>query len=222
MNRIIKSFVLAAFATGAVYAGKSVVPAVSPVAEVEDYSAWYVGAGIVLGTYEGKCPEGCPYEDDTWGPMVRIGYDFNQYVGIEGRYLRSLWGEGANGGERFEHYGLYLKPMLPVGERFNLYGLLGYGHTRSINDGGNGNLPEISDWGFVWGAGVEFDLSDSQGDYIEHASYDRAFDGHGDQEKGWGLFIDYQRPWSDHDFTHNGRRGKVDLGMLSVGVTYDF
>ena len=222
MKKLTIGAVTALILAAGLHAGKNVAPATAPVAAVEDYSAWYVGAGLVYGTYKSHCPEGCPYEDDTWGPMVRVGYDFNQYFGIEGRAMRSVWGKGANGGERFEHYGIFAKPMLPFADRFNLYGLLGYGYTSTINTGGNGNLPEIDDWGFSWGIGLEVDLSDRKGDFIKQASYDRAFDGYADQEKGWGLFIDYQQLWNDHDFTHFGRKGIADLGVISVGITYDF
>ena len=214
-----KVLIAAALVMSAAQAGKDVIPAVAPVAPVEDYSAWYVGVGLVMGTVELYRPEvNCRYEDNTWGVMGRVGYDFNQYIGIEGRALRTFWGKGNNGGELFEHYGLYAKPMLPIGERFNVYGLIGYGYTATINSGGIGTLPEFDDWGFNWGIGLEYDLSKKSADFIEHASYDREFDGQADQEKGWGLFIDYQQPWSGKQF---GIR-KADLGILSVGVTYDF
>ena len=218
MKKILLSSVAVLMMSIAAQAGKDVVPAATPVAPVEDYSAWYVGVGITMGTVTLYNNSDCRYEDNTWGGMVRAGYDVNQYFGIEGRALRSFWGKGPDGGERFEHYGLYAKPMLPIGERLNVYGLLGYGHTATINSGGTGNLPEVDDWGFVWGAGVEFDLSKKSSDFIEHASYDREFDGQADQERGWGLFVDYQQPWNGKNF---GKRD-ADLGILSVGVTYDF
>jgi len=210
-----------AILSGVLQAGKDVLPAVAPVAPVENYSAWYAGVGLILGTVTLSKTD-CRYEDQTWGIMGRVGYDFNQYFGIEGRAMRTLWGKGANGGERFEHYGLYLKPMLPLGERFNAYGLLGYGYTSTINTGGNGNLPEVDDWGFSWGLGLEYDLSKKADDFVEHASYDREFDGQADQERGWGLFVDYQQLWLKHKFVHNKLEKKADLGVISVGVTYDF
>jgi len=217
MKKALLSVLAATVVSVHLQAGKDVVPAAAPVAPVEDYSAWYAGIGLVTGTVEFYRPA-CRYEDNTWGVMGRIGYDFNQYFGVEGRALRSFWGKGNNGGERFEHYGLYAKPMYPLGERFNVYGLIGYGHTSTINTGGIGTLPEVDSWDVNWGVGLEFDLSKKSADFIEHASYDREFDGQADQEKGWGLFVDYQRPWHEKKF---GKR-KADLGMLSVGVTYDF
>jgi len=211
--------------------GKSVAPVVSPIAEIaqEDVNPWYVGVGIIpYSLYRSHCPTGCPYEDYTYGAMVRGGYEINEYFGIEARALRTFWGAGKNGGERFEHYGIYAKPMYPVSERFNAYGLLGYGWTSSINSGGNGNLPEVETWGFSWGVGIEFDLSDTKSDFQENVTYDRPFDGYADQEHSWGLFIDYQSLMHGKAFSHYTKdnkliEGKADIvHVISMGITYDF
>ena len=46
------------------------------------------------------------------------GWEYNQYVGIEGRALKATvdsdWGETT-------HYGIYLKPQYPVSEEVNIY-----------------------------------------------------------------------------------------------------
>jgi len=189
----------------------------------------YIGVGIIpYGVYQSHCPIGCPYEDITYGAMVRAGYEINEYFGFEARAMRTFWGKGKNGGERFEHYGIYAKPMYPVSERFNVYGLVGYGWTSSINSGGNGNLPEVGSWGFSWGAGIEFDLSDKKSDFDDKVGYDREFDGYADQEKGWGLFIDYQSLMHKQHFIHTGVSGQLIKGeadifhVISMGITYDF
>ena len=207
--------------------GKVLAPAVVPVipVEQEEVNPWYIGIGLIpYAEYKSYCERGVSYDDVTYGAMVRGGYDINQYFGLEARIMGTFWGKGPNGGERFAHYGLYAKPMYPVSERINVYGLAGYGYTESINSGGNGNLPEIDDWGFSWGIGLEFDLSDRKDDFMEKVAYDREFDGYADQEKGWGLFIDYQRLWDDHSFVNQklNKSGTVDLDVISVGITYDF
>ena len=226
MKKVISKVLLSIAAFGTLLnAGGSTAPVAAVVAPVtsEDVSHWYLGIGFIpYGKYDSYCPTGCPYEDYTYGAMVRGGYEVNQYIGIEARALGTFWGEGENGGERFRHFGLYAKPMYPVSERINVYGLLGYGYTKTINSGGNGNLPEIDDWTFSWGAGLEFDLSDKKGDFIKNADYDRPFDGYADQERGWGLFIDYQQLFQDHDFTYRNKDGNADIGVISIGVTYDF
>jgi len=206
--------------------GKVSQPATIPVVPIvqKAVNPWYVGVGALYAKYKSYCDRGVSYEDITYGGLLRGGYEFNQYIGVEARYLRTFLDEGENGGEALEHYGLYLKPNYPVTERFNLYALLGYGHTESINDGGNGYLPEIKDDGLSWGIGVEYDLSSREDDFVENTLYERAFDGYGDQEKGWSLFIDYQNFWSDLDFFNAAvkKNGTVDSWAFSFGVTYDF
>ena len=62
--------------------------------------------------------------------------------------------------------------------------------------------------------GLEFDLSSKDDDYEEDVRYERPFDGHANQEKGWGLFIDYQQLLIKSDLP--------DMDIVSIGVTYDF
>jgi OOP family OmpA-OmpF porin len=180
--------------------------------ETVDINPWYAGVGLTWGKFHKKRAD-CRYEDVTYGAMVRGGYEWNQYIGIEARALGTFWGEDSKGGQKMKHVGLFAKPAYPLGEDFDVYGLLGYGWTKTTT-GGNGNLPTINEHGFSWGIGLEFDLSDMDHDYIENGDYKREFDGHADQEKGWGLFIDYQRLLV--------KSGRPDMDVVSVGLTYDF
>jgi OOP family OmpA-OmpF porin len=207
-------------------AGKNVLPASTPVVPVsKDYSAWYVGGGILWARDDLRhMSTSCEIKDENSGAMVRAGYDFNEYFGVEARALGTFWGyDTFNGGAGFKHIGLYVKPQLPFANRFNVYGLLGYGWTKVDNDGGNQYAPDHSAWGFSWGIGMEMDLSDSKGDYIENAAYDRPFDGYADQDKGWGVFVDFQQFWKDKKFPHRSSgRCKGTIEAVSVGLTYHF
>ena len=51
-------------------------------------------------------------------------------------------------------------------------------------------------------------------DREEDTLYEGGFDGQGDQERGWGLFVDYQRLLIKSDVP--------DMDVVSAGVTYDF
>ena len=201
--------------TSFVAGGKNVVPAVVPVIPVEsvDINPWYVGVGLTAGRYHDDCIATCVYEDVTYGMLVRVGYEWNQYLGVEARALSTFWEADPLGGEKLQHFGLFVKPSYPLGEDFNIYGLLGYGWTKT-RTGGNGNLPTIDDHGFSYGIGLEYDLSSKEDDYIPNGNYDRAFDGQANQEKGWGLFIDYQKLLV--------KSGVPDMYVISVGITYDF
>lgn len=213
---LIVSFLITTLSTMLFPGGKGVILASSPVAPIEtvDPSPWYLGAGVVWAKLSGcNLQPGCEYEDVTYGGMVRGGYEYNQYLGIEARYIRTFLDEGPFGGTPLAHAGIFLKPQYPVSERVNLYGLLGYGYTENLGNGARLNYFD-SDWGFSTGAGIEYDLSDRKGDRIENSNYDRVFDGYADQGRGWSLFLDYQRLLIKSDVP--------DLDAVSVGLKYDF
>lgn len=215
---IFSSLVTIAFFSTTLYAGgKGAAPvesAVEPIPVAIEPSPVYIGAGLIWGIYNWcrTTPE-CEYEDATYGAMLRGGYEWNQYFGIEARVLGTFWKADPLGGQKLRHYGLFAKPMYPIGEDFNLYGLLGYGWTQT-KTGGNGNLDEVDDHGFSAGIGLEYDLSDRDDDREENVLYEREFDGQADQERGWGLFVDYQRLLIKSD--------TPDMDVVSGGVTYDF
>ena len=188
------------------FAGGNVIP-VEPISSQRLATPIYIGIGVAAGRYFSD-----NYEDVTYGMMVRVGYEFNQYVGLEARYIGTPWNEGKLYGQELEHFGLFFKPMLPFNENFNLYALLGYGWTQTNTSGALNKA--IDDNGFSTGVGLEYDLSDKRDDYDRNIYYPEGFDGQGDQEKGWGLFVDYQRLLIDSDMP--------DLDVVSAGVTYDF
>jgi OOP family OmpA-OmpF porin len=65
--------------------------------------------------------------------------------------------------------------------------------------------------GLSVGFGLEYDMSDD-----EAVVADRAFDGQGDQEKGWGIWVDYQ------NLLHNEGTNDIKANIVTAGVTYDF
>lgn len=199
--------------------GKNLAPIAAPVVPIvtEDISPWYLGAGLVWANFlKDPCSltdPSCRYEDTTYGIMVRGGYDINQYFGIEGRFIDTFIDEGPYGGAPLLHVGLFLKPQYPVSENVNIYGLLGYGYTKNLGNGARLDYFD-DDWGFSAGVGIEYDLSDREGDRVENGGYDRAFDGYADQGRGWSLFLDYQRLLIESDVP--------DMDVISFGVRYDF
>lgn len=138
---------------------------------------------------------------------------FNQYIGIEARAFKA----SMNGDfSETTHYGIYLKPMMPVGEQMNVYGFLGYGMTKVETDCGILH-DEFTHNGFSCGIGLEYDLSIVRRTEKRVYMIDlRPFDGHADQEKGWGLFVDYQ------NLMHDEGPKNFRSNIVSFGVTYDF
>ncbi len=209
------TMMLVAMGTSAFAGGKYVAPIeakVLPIPALISATPWYIGLGAVT-TFIQRDPCDCTptapdIQDHRTGVIVRVGADYNHYLGLEGRYFKTL---GEDTFSTTEHYGLYLKPQYHLFERVNIYGLLGYGHT--IIDYTNGILSShhTSD-DFNYGVGFEYDLGadESQGHYL------RDFDGQGDQEQGWGIWCDVQ-----HLLNNSGAK-HTDTNIITVGVTYDF
>jgi opacity protein-like surface antigen len=182
-----------------------VIPTPIPV-PVKNISAngFYAGLGIAGARYSTSC-KGCSKsgEDKTAGLMARVGYDFNKYIGLEARGIKTNW---KSDGGKVEHAGVFVKPMIPVGDATNVYGLVGVAKTKT-----KGSLQKTNSKALALGAGVEVDLST---DTPKDGRYGRSFDGKGDQEKGIGVFVDYERMVVKSSAPH--------LDAVSAGVTYDF
>ena len=226
--RTLLSAITMAVLTTSSYAGGDIAPVVvpdepyveshveshvEPVAVQRRPLPVYIGAGAAWGQYYKDCGGACQYEDVTYGVTARLGYDFNQYIGAEARFISTFWGADDLGGQKLQHVGLFVKPMAPINENFNVYGLLGYGWTET-STGGNKNLATVDKDGFSAGLGLEYDLSSKEADREENVYYQDGFDGQGDQELGWGLFLDYQHLLVDNRHP--------DMDVISAGVTFDF
>ena len=204
MKRTILLSVAAIAATTALsFAGGDIVPVYEPVVAPEaiqyDSTPVYVGVGFNRGLYNNTCGKNCTYEDVTYGITLRAGYEFNQYVGVEARYIGTFWGADELGGEKLSHVGLYIKPMMPLDNSLNIYGLVGYGLTTTSTSG-NGNLPEVSENGLAAGLGLEFDINPEDAEDSLGSSF--------------GLFVDYQRLLIKSDVP--------DMDVISGGITYGF
>jgi OOP family OmpA-OmpF porin len=182
---------------------ESVIPPVVPA--VASVSGAYVGLGLVASRYDTNCV--CTSKksgiDKTAGLVGRVGYDFNQYIGVEARgMITKLKDDGGT----IKHAGAFVKPMYPITNALNTYGLVGLAKTTT-----QGDLRRTDVSGLALGLGLEYDLS---ADNKKDAQYDREFDGMADQEKGFGLFADYEKLYY--------KSGSPKLDTVSVGVTYDF
>ena len=202
MKKIVALLAMAVALSSKSFGGADFIPPIVPVLDEKvDVSGLYVGVGVSRVFFDGTCP--CAngvFEDYTYGALVRVGYDFNQYFGVELR-AATTWIED-EGARLKAHYGIFAKPQYHITNDINVYALAEIGDNPVIS---------FDDTGFSWGVGMEYDLSK---DRKKEGRYDRAFDGMGDQEKGWGLFVDYQKLLE--------KDGRPDMDMISFGVTYDF
>ncbi len=185
-------------------AGKNVEPVETEVVPVVETIPFYIGVGGIWSGVSRDCA--CAgatdgrMKDSTYGGIIRIGYDFNPYFGIEARALH------ANQDINFAkttHYGIYAKPQYHISNLVNVYALAGFGHTKvecTATDSNNNDFVQDS---FSFGAGIEYDLSGKKG-------------GQGDAEEGWGLFLDWQ------NLAYHDSPAKTNINVVTAGITYDF
>ena len=123
--------------------------------------------------------------------MLQGGYKVNPYFAVEARYWFvgdesrkfALTKNGApvagfEGDANYESsaWGIYVKPMYPVTDSFDIYALLGYG---SVNVDASYTAPAIStktfstsydDGGFSWGLGASYDVTPHLSLFIDYVS----------------------------------------------------
>ncbi len=187
------------------------VPVVSPVPApvVPAPKKWYVGLdgmGAQFETDSGKCNE-------LAVAVAKLGYDFNKYFGIEGRigYGLNEADHDAGGTTQVkENYGIYLKPMLPLGEKAHLFGLLGYGYAKVESDWDNDSAATalrgtVDEYSPQFGLGLNYAINDRWSIVAEGVRLLHQVDGTFDV-KGGGT-----RKESD-----------INLDTYGLGVNYKF
>jgi opacity protein-like surface antigen len=207
MKKLLSVVALSALlASSHAMAGKNYEPVDSDVVPNDITNPFYVGiGGIWTGvSRDCSCNSSSPrrLKDSTYGEIIRVGYDFNPFFGIEARALQNNMGINF---AKTTHYGVYLKPQYHISELVNVYALAGYGHTEveCIISEKNKGTHNFQKNGFSFGAGMEYDLSGAQG-------YQ------GDAEEGGGLFADWQ------NLAYRDTPQNTNVNVVSAGITYDF
>ena len=193
-------------------AGGDIAP-VEPMVETpmveESTGAFYVGIGY--GALDGELDPDNSYtrDSDTFDELLLLaGYKFNQYVAVEGRY----WFGGDNNWNHYDHtstpvidriqnvsvdsWGIYVKPMYPVTEAFNVYALLGYAGSSLDYDYDNTDFGDTD--GFSYGVGVDYSINENFAVFVDYVSLY-------DDDKNFGIYSP-----------------NLELDVVSVGVTYKF
>ncbi len=194
----------------------------APVAAVVDsgfYAGLAYGYADITDDYTASNGSFGNHEDNFDTYMLQAGYKFNQYLAVEGRYWDSV-GDGdwtdrytlpdsrvvnsSGPCSEFSAWGVYVKPMYPVTEAFDVYALLGYGNVNlSTEYGTNAKFLDMDEDGFQWGLGASYELTDN-----------------------WVVFADYVNLYDDtsaaitegiYSETHD-----YSIYTANVGVTYRF
>ena len=213
-------------------------PMVEVVAPVADDSGFYIGGAYSMANfssdYEWHDEDYFGYREDGTGTdevdynaiMLQVGYQYNKYLAIEGRYWHSVgdsdyeWsnegedsqdgsfsGSGSdNNGDELAAWGIYVKPMYPVTDAFTIYGLLGYGNV-TLNDNDGDWLDES---GFQWGAGASYSFTDNLSFFVDYVELYND-----EKEDEWSdgdpMYPDYHETWDD-----------TKVYTVNFGLTYKF
>ena len=120
-------------------------------------------------------------ELDMGAVMLDVGYKFNDYIAVEARYWIGI--DADSDSLKFSHddytvhgdvldsdsdaWGIYVKPMYPVTDAFDVYGLLGYG-SASLNDSAKfGDDVE----GISWGVGAAYSFTESFSVFLDYVAF---------------------------------------------------
>ncbi len=190
-------------------AGGDIAPVEEPIVveSVVDNSAFYLGIGY--GYFDETVDTSgyvndIHWDDDLNTVLFQVGYQFNEYIAIEGRYWLGAGDlEGADGWSSsgdYSAWGIYAKPMYPIGA-FGIYGLLGYSSTTLEPDDFASYLDTD---GFSWGLGAQYAFTDNL-----------------------SLFADYVMLGDSDELTDDATGftyPNVDISIytFNVGLTYKF
>ena len=222
MKNIVLSAVAVLAMSSFAVAGGDIAPVEEPIVVVEEVvestGSFYLGlaygfmnAEIVDTDYPRGGVRTWDVLDEDYGSiMINAGYDFNQYVGIEGRYWfglessstlgRGHIGDNIDADVTIDAWGVYVKPMYPVSEAFNVYALLGYAGADLSIDGDRETFTTDSVDGFSWGLGAEYKFTNAV-----------------------GLFIDYVSVYDDTEDWDNGEgNSEATISAINFGVNYRF
>ena len=150
-------------------------------------------------------------EFSATGVMFQTGYQFNQYLAIEGRYTMNVgnldYDHGVTSNPDYSDYpgdftnmAIYMKPMYAFSD-LSVYVLLGYGEvtlTDLPHPNNSGSVDRAED-GFQWGLGASYT-------FIDNVS----------------VFIDYVRVYDDKGFDYRAQKSDINSDLWTLGVSYKF
>lgn len=145
-----------------VFSAAAALVAFAPTAVADP--GFYVNGGVSVYDGDGATLEGL---------TGRAGYDFNDYFGVEGEFSIGLGEENVDGIdlEINNQYAAYAVGKLPISERFDIFGRIGYGTIEF--EGSAGGISETVDVdGFGFGAGGQFFFSENVGVRGEYTRFE--------------------------------------------------
>ena len=205
MKKIVLSVSAVAAMSSLVFAGggtKEVAPVVEPVVVIpmaEELSGFYAGLGIAAVSTRDASISMDIFDPETGQDRLGnysffAGYNFNEYIAVEGRYTNTFSDEDL---VEMDGWSLFVKPQYPVSEDFSVYALLGFGGVSM--DGINGSGVDVDDSGFQWGLGMNYLVTENI-----------------------SIFVDYTSLAADMEGVYYNGALEVDAAAFTVGVNYLF
>ena len=218
MKNIVLSAVAVLAMSSFAVAGGDIAPVEEPMVVVEPVitdGGFYLGLAYSLLSTDLQETYPTGNADSTltrdWGSddfsqiMLQAGYKFNSYVAVEGRYwiglddntyTSNILGELTN---EIDTWGIYVKPMYPVTDAFDIYALLGYASADYQVSGSGYTLDADAFDGFSWGIGADYSFTDNV-----------------------SVFVDYVSLYDDTFVNNNGNNVDFTVDTWNFGVTYQF
>ncbi len=165
-------------------------PVVAPVD-----AGFYIGGAYGYGKMDLSDNTGYAHDENFDSFMLQAGYKINPYIAVEGRYWfvsSGDWADGTTPTPSFDtdSWGIYIKPMYPVTDAFDVYALLGYGDTDP-EVGGQG--PGYDTDGFQWGLGASYDINSNFAVFVDYVNlYDDTNSGEDLQIDTWNFGVTYK------------------------------
>jgi len=185
-----KALLLSVVASTMIMAGGDIAPVepvievpVQVVEEVSTKSNFYAGVAYSrMGSsisdikLEGVHTTLADVDLEMGAVMLDLGYKINDYIAVEGRYWIGTTTDRFHVKDWTLHkavdtdttaWGIYAKPMYPITETFDVYGLVGYG-SASLNDakGFDGDVD-----GITWGVGAAYEFVEGFSFFVDYVAF---------------------------------------------------
>ena len=117
-------------------------------------------------------------EMDFNAGSLQVGYKFNPYISVEGRYTVAFGDSTYHGqvptDEDITIWGIYAKPTYPLAPEFDVYALLGYAGTDAsgyFDIGGTPSSFAVDEGAFSWGFGGKYSITEHISAYADYVVY---------------------------------------------------
>lgn len=169
-----------------------------------DQSAFYAGLGFAAASVRDADSSLSFFtdtddKDELTNINLLVGYDFNEYVAVEGRYTTSIASEDV---VEMSGWSLFVKPQYSFQDNnFKVYALLGFGGVKV--DGINGFHADGDGNGFQWGVGASYSLEELV-------------------DEDFSVFFDYTSLARNMDGAFPNGANQVSSDAITLGLTYKF